>query len=123
MRRTRTGRGASSSRRTYGTTRRSRPKPSSSGTSTTSRSGSPDAGAPSSRTSRPRSSPISGTSGFRDGTERAHEPVLVAEVLAQLDPRQGGRYLDGTVDAGGPGAALPRAHGPGRGLLRAGPRP
>jgi len=30
----------------------------------------------------------------------------VAEVLAQLDPRQGGRYLDATVGAGGHAAAI-----------------
>lgn len=37
---------------------------------------------------------------------RAHEPVLLAEVLAQLDPREAGRYLDGTVGAGGHAAAI-----------------
>jgi 16S rRNA (cytosine1402-N4)-methyltransferase len=42
--------------------------------------------------------------GSSDG--RLHEPVLLAEVLAQFAAREGGRFLDGTVGAGGHAAAI-----------------
>ncbi|TMB63550.1 MAG: 16S rRNA (cytosine(1402)-N(4))-methyltransferase RsmH [Chloroflexi bacterium] len=46
------------------------------------------------------------TSGSSDERGRLHEPVLLAEVLAQLDPREDGRFLDGTVGAGGHAEAI-----------------
>src|SRR3954469_11929859 len=97
-------RGDSRSRRTSGITRDSRTKQSSSGTPITSRSGSPDAGAPTSQASKAASRTTSRTLGSSGG--RLHEPVLLAEVLAELGPREDGRFLDGTVGAGGHAEAI-----------------
>ena len=46
-----------------------------------------------------------------------HEPVLYQEVLAGLHPRPGGKYIDGTVGAGGHAAGLLSASSPDGQLL------
>lgn len=44
--------------------------------------------------------------------EPIHKPVLVQEVVAALQPRPGGRYVDGTVGLGGHAAAILEASSP-----------
>ena len=46
-----------------------------------------------------------------------HVPVMVREVLAALNVRPGGRYVDGTVGAGGHTLAIMEAASPGGSLL------
>lgn len=54
-----------------------------------------------------------------DGSDEAigHEPVLLREVVAGLDPQPGGRFIDGTLGAGGHAAALLAASAPDGRLL------
>ncbi len=49
--------------------------------------------------------------------QEAHIPVLFKEVIDSLCPRTGGRYIDGTVGAGGHAAGILEAAGPEATLL------
>jgi len=46
-----------------------------------------------------------------------HKPVMLREVLAALNVQPGGRYVDGTVGAGGHAAAIMEAASPGGSLV------
>jgi 16S rRNA (cytosine1402-N4)-methyltransferase len=51
------------------------------------------------------------------GTAVLHTPVLLSDVLTALDPRPGGRFIDGTLGAGGHAEAILQASAPDGRLL------
>lgn len=54
---------------------------------------------------------------IRPSTASAHVSVLYQEVITGLQPRPGGRYVDGTVGAGGHASGILEASSPGGELL------
>ncbi len=49
--------------------------------------------------------------------QQAHQPVLFEETLAAIAPRDGGRYIDGTLGAGGHAQGILEASSPTGSLL------
>lgn len=66
---------------------------------------------------RRRRGPQSDTSRISGAGRETHEPVLYDEVLAALAPHAGGRYVDGTVGAGGHARGILERSGPDGRLL------
>ena len=53
--------------------------------------------------------------------QQAHQPVLFEETLAAIAPRNGGRYIDGTLGAGGHAQGILEASSPTGSLSGDGP--